>query len=277
MRIIGTFLLIAGIFLCISVIWATIGFLTVAAGLTCLLVAERQEGSSGPLFLLPSGKIESRCEPVLLDQPSMQAVVSMTPGQPAGASDPISPSKPVEPKPDLAERMQPSVTEPEPYQYDAESWGKLVAADPDLSRSVDVLAPFGRKYVDQLASAYLTFNDKGYLPTIMKMVGAAVRKDTGRDPPSAAIADNDQTMDLVSFALSRTRSSAVQALAIAPAVAKAASSLGSEAVPRAGAVRARADAVSPRSAANSATSRTRAVANDTEDLQELTDLLRRIA
>jgi hypothetical protein len=54
---------------------------------------------------------------------------------------------------------------------------------------VEALQPFGKKYVDQLAIAYLAFEEKSYLPTIVKLVADAIKKDSGRDPTSAAEMD----------------------------------------------------------------------------------------
>jgi hypothetical protein len=55
MRLVGAVLLIAGFGLCISIVWAAIGFIAMAFGLICLLIAEektnraRKLASSGAL------------------------------------------------------------------------------------------------------------------------------------------------------------------------------------------------------------------------------------
>jgi len=46
---------------------------------------------------------------------------------------------------------------------------------------VDIVAPFGEKYVDQLATAYLAFNEKSHLPTIFRTVAATIGNDFGLD------------------------------------------------------------------------------------------------
>ena len=74
--------------------------------------------------------------------------------------------------------------------YDLEKWRTLIKSDADISRSVQALQPFGKEYVDQLATAYLAFEEKSYLPTIVKLVADATKKDSGRDPASAAAIDN---------------------------------------------------------------------------------------
>jgi hypothetical protein len=61
MRTAGTFLLLGGFLLCITIVWAAIGFLMMGFGLICLLIAERRKKQStrGPL----SGAINQRREP----------------------------------------------------------------------------------------------------------------------------------------------------------------------------------------------------------------------
>jgi hypothetical protein len=67
--------------------------------------------------------------------------------------------------------------------YDHEKWNALVESDPDLARLVEILTPYGRQYVDELAAAYLTFNDKNYLPVIVDEIVASARRSAG--PPRA--------------------------------------------------------------------------------------------
>jgi len=62
---------------------------------------------------------------------------------------------------------------------EADEWSFLVASDEDLSRVVTIVTPLGQKYVDQLARAYVIFNIKAYLPTILNMIIGSARKDAG--------------------------------------------------------------------------------------------------
>jgi hypothetical protein len=94
----------------------------------------------------------------------------------------------------------------DPYSYDLERCRSLVRNDADISRAASSLAPFGKKYMDELAKAYLVLNDKDYLPIIFKKITAAIRKDAGKDTASAAVAESDPNTDLFSFALSKTQS-----------------------------------------------------------------------
>jgi len=40
--------------------------------------------------------------------------------------------------------------------------------------------PYGQKYIDQLAAAYLALNDKEYLPMIVQKILATAKDDVGR-------------------------------------------------------------------------------------------------
>ena len=50
----------------------------------------------------------------------------------------------------------------------------------------DFLQPFGKRYVDQLAIAYLVFEEESYLPTIKSEVGSALIRieNTAQSYPS---------------------------------------------------------------------------------------------
>jgi hypothetical protein len=53
----------------------------------------------------------------------------------------------------------------------------VVDGDVDISQAVAALAPFGKKYVDELARACLVLDDKDYLPLILKKIAATVKRD----------------------------------------------------------------------------------------------------
>jgi hypothetical protein len=80
------------------------------------------------------------------------------------------------------------------------------------------LQPFGKKYVDQLAMAYLAFEEKSYLPTIVKLVANAIKKDSGSDSASAAATDGDPNTDLISFAMNKARTSVAEQVFASPAL-----------------------------------------------------------
>jgi hypothetical protein len=83
---------------------------------------------------------------------------------------------------------------------------------------VQTLRPFGKKYVDQFAMAYLAFEEKSYLPTIVSLVASAIKKDSGREAASAAAMDGDPNTDLIGFAMSEARASAEEQVLASPAV-----------------------------------------------------------
>jgi len=65
--------------------------------------------------------------------------------------------------------------------YDEERWRLLLSNDADIARLATVLAPYGQKYLDELAAAYLVLNDKEYLPMILQKIIASARKDSGQN------------------------------------------------------------------------------------------------
>jgi hypothetical protein len=69
---------------------------------------------------------------------------------------------------------QPTTAEP----YDRTKWKALVSYDDDIARVVQALQPFGQKYVDQLATAYLAINDKDYLAVICQKIVATAKADS---------------------------------------------------------------------------------------------------
>jgi hypothetical protein len=243
MRIAGTVLLIGGVLLCVSIVWAALGFLMMGFGLICLLIAERRRARLAASTIPYSDEIDPRQEPALFPEegraPSDESTafrfheiaprrepalfperrIARSAG-PAGSASEESVSRQEAPllpesKSALAvpeeqtDRRQSAI---DPCGYDAEKWGSLIRNDADLSRAAATLEPFGKKYVDELASAYLVLDDKDYLPIILRKIAATIRKDSGRDVAGAAAIDSDPNTDLISFALSKTRSLAVEQL-----------------------------------------------------------------
>jgi hypothetical protein len=78
----------------------------------------------------------------------------------------------------------------------------LLRNDADISRLVTALAPYGQKYVDQLAAAYLASNDKDDLPMILTEIVASARRDSGVAGDPSAEKSNE---DVVGTAFGRTR------------------------------------------------------------------------
>jgi hypothetical protein len=65
--------------------------------------------------------------------------------------------------------------------YDKQQWLCLLRNDTDISRLADILAPYGQKYVDEFAAAYLPLNDKKYLPVILRKIVASAEQDGGQN------------------------------------------------------------------------------------------------
>jgi hypothetical protein len=63
------------------------------------------------------------------------------------------------------------------YGYDRKKFDALVAYDEDIKRIVDGLQPYGPKFVDQFAAAFLALNDKEYLPMIVKKILETARQE----------------------------------------------------------------------------------------------------
>jgi hypothetical protein len=227
MRIAGAFLLLSGLLLCVSIIWAAVGFLMMGFGLICLLIAERKNKRStapaGPL----SDEVDRRREPPPLQVEKQAQSVELVEASPSSMVSQHAPSalpEPRQPKPPKQalslRKEQPDRrrNEPDTIPYDREKWRVLVRSDADISRSVEAMQPFGKKYVDQLAMTYLVFEEKSYLPTIVKLVANAIKKDSGRDSPSSAATAGDPNADLISFAMSKARSSIEEQIFASPAL-----------------------------------------------------------
>jgi hypothetical protein len=170
MRLVGAVLLIAGFGLCISIVWAAIGFIAMAFGLICLLIAE--EKTNRARKLASSGALQTQAFKASKPQ-ALKAQASKT----------------------QARDQQTSVSTPTEQDLAAANklvWNALCANDPDIARGVAMLAPYGKKYLDDLAGAYLIFNDKNFLPLILKHLVASARQDFGFE----TVGDSDLEPDI---------------------------------------------------------------------------------
>jgi hypothetical protein len=175
-RITGWVLLIAGFLLCVSIFWAAIGFLFMGLGLICLQIAEQRNRRRAKSAALRTEEIKSRREPLL--QAASTDILRSDQGEHFSTIDQRS--------------------------IDRERWRELMSTDSDLARLAEVLAPFGQKYVDGFAAAYLVSNDKKYLPMIVQNIIASARKDSGRDATSEPVPSHSNT-DGVRETLGMTR------------------------------------------------------------------------
>jgi hypothetical protein len=227
MRIAGTFLLLGGFLLCLSIVWAALGLPMIGFGLICLLIAERRKKQSTALARAFPGEVDRRREPSLpIENAPSAELVELPPSGIGSQQAPLSLPEPRPPKPALIlqkEQAYERRNESDMHPYDLEKWSALVKTDADISRSVEALQPFGKKYVDQLATAYLAFEEKSYLPIIVNLVARAIKKDSGRNSADVAAIDNDPNTDLISFALSKARASVAEPVLASDARVKAAS------------------------------------------------------
>src|SRR6266516_2864342 len=132
MRILGWLLLVGGLLFCVSILWAAPGFFSMGFGLIFLQIAERKR---------MKGKWPS-------DQPGPQI-----------ERGPIS---------EAAYALHPPIVDEDArawnaaglHSYDKQKWRALLSSDADILRLATALEPYGQKYVDELAAAYLALNDK---------------------------------------------------------------------------------------------------------------------
>lgn len=145
-RVAGWICLIAGALLCVTLVWATLGFLLMGVGLLSLLVAENNR------------KRAARPETygARVDRPV--------------AAPPVEAPPPV-PEPTPLIRREPPMGISAPAEaapaYDRLEWQRLLESDADLAGVASVLADYGQQYVDELAGEYLAAGDKTRLAGIV--------------------------------------------------------------------------------------------------------------
>jgi len=67
-----------------------------------------------------------------------------------------------------------------------------------------VLEPYGQKYVDEFAAAYLAVNHKDYLPMILRKIIASAGRDSGQNT-AGDFPDENTNPDAVAIASNRSR------------------------------------------------------------------------
>jgi len=178
MRILGWLLLLGGLLLCVSVLWAAPGFFCMGLGLIFLQIAERKRRSAKSAALP-----YDQSEPQVEQAPIPEVTQALIPDEDAGAG-------------------RGNVTGL--YSYDRQKWRALVSSDADISRLAKALQPYGQKYVDEFAAAYLALNDKDYLPMILRQIIASARRDAGQNI-AGDFPDENTNPDAVAIAFNRTR------------------------------------------------------------------------
>ncbi len=177
MRLAGWVLLVGGVLLCVSILSAALGFLFMGFGLIFLQIAEQADQSPATPDALRSGQSGPEPEP-----PPPRA---------------LAPSQAEEER-EVVDRESAI----DPNSYDKERWRLLLRNDADISRLVTALAPYGQKYVDELAAAYLALNDKDHLPMILREIIASARRDSR---VASDLTDKNANAGTDGLAVGRTR------------------------------------------------------------------------
>jgi hypothetical protein len=171
MRLAGVVLLIVGFGLCLSIVWAAIGFMAMSFGLICLLIAE--EKNKRARKLAPSGAAQAS----KTQASKTQAAKTQARDRQTQPSHPVSP--PMMSAASAANEGRRLPPEQDPSPEHQAKWKALCTNDPDIAHGAAMLAPYGKKYVDSFARAYLVFNDKDFLPLIVKKMLASAQRDFG--------------------------------------------------------------------------------------------------
>jgi hypothetical protein len=158
MRILGWLLLVGGLLLCVSILWAAPGFFCMGLGLIFLQIAERKRRGTESIAS-PSDQSEPPAEQTQIPEASW-AVVPPETEEDAGAGH---------------ENVMGL------HSYDRQEWHALLSSDADISRLAKVLESYGQKYVDEFAAAYMAVNDKDYLPAILRKIVAGASRDSGQN------------------------------------------------------------------------------------------------
>jgi hypothetical protein len=181
MRILGWLLLVGGLLLCVSILWAAPGFFCMGLGLIFLQIAERKRRKAKSAAS-PFDQSEPQAEQAQIPE-STRAVVRPQGEEYAGAG-------------------RENVTGP--YSYDRREWRALLSSDADISRLANVLESYGQKYVDEFAAAYLAVNDKEHLPAILQKIVASASRDS-RQNIAGDFHEEDTRLDPVAMAFNKTR------------------------------------------------------------------------
>jgi hypothetical protein len=180
MRILGWLLLVGGLLLCVSIVWAAPGFFCMGLGLIFLQIAERKRRRAKSAAS-PPDQSEPQLEPVAIPE-AARALVPPNADADARAGR------------ENATGLR---------SYDTQKWRALLSSDGDIWRLANALEPYGQQYVDEFAAAYLAVNDKDHLPMILRQIIASARRDSAQNLASD-FPDKNTNADAVAVA-NRTR------------------------------------------------------------------------
>ncbi len=173
MRILGALLFVTGFFLLFTIILAGLGVFLMVVGMILMVVG------SGRRKVVINNVVSVNAPPGALPREMQHDFVDAQPR--VQRREPVLEQREryALPSPDRAHR-EPELRTINPDPYDRAKWKALVEYDPDISRVVSALSPYGQKYIDQLATGYLALNDKSYLPMIVQKILATAKDDATR-------------------------------------------------------------------------------------------------
>jgi hypothetical protein len=175
MRIFGIILIVLGLLICLTIIGIPFGLFLMFIGTLCAVFGGRHRTTITNVVQVSS-------------MPGVQMAQVPQDDDYRDAPRVIEPPRP---EPRLINSPRPSSSgvadwrtidhsasaQDSGYAYDRNKWNALVEYDADIRRIVDGLEPYGPKYIDQFAAAYLALNDKEYLPMIVKKILETARQE----------------------------------------------------------------------------------------------------
>jgi uncharacterized protein (DUF58 family) len=174
MRILGALLFVTGFFLLFTIILAGLGIFLMIIGFILMVVG------GGRRRVVINNVVSVNSPPAAMPREMQSDFVDAQPR--AHRREPLLEQRERQalPPPVRGYDREPELRTINPDPYDKAKWKALVEYDPDISRVVSALSPYGQKYIDQLATGYLALNDKEYLPMIVQKILATAREDAAR-------------------------------------------------------------------------------------------------
>jgi len=173
-RIFGCVLFILGFLISLSIVGAIFGVPMMGLGVLLMIFG------GGRRKVVINNVVSVNSAPAALPREMQSDFVDAQPRAPRWEPLPEPRDRQALPPPNRSHDREPGLRTINPDPYDKAKWKALVEYDPDISRVVSALSPYGQKYVDQLATGYLALNDKSYLPMIVQKILATAKEDAAR-------------------------------------------------------------------------------------------------
>ncbi len=168
MRVFGALLIAFGFLLSLSIVGAIVGLPMILVGIVCLIAGGRRKTVITNVVNVNAPDQRTQSEdwrPADLDDLNQRHEPKLIEATPVNFN--AAP---------LAGGSRPSATI-HPKGYDERKWAAICDYDDDIQRVAAALKPYGEKYVDELARAYLALNDKQYLPMIVQKIVKLAKQD----------------------------------------------------------------------------------------------------